>query len=79
VLHHHELLDGSGYPDNLHNGEITDIVRIITIADVFSCFVEQTRRQPDFTRQKAFAIMESMGDKLDMQLIQAFRPVALGS
>jgi len=79
VLHHHELLDGSGYPDRLRNGEISDIVRIITIADVFSCFIEQTRRQPDFTRQKAFAIMESMGDKLDMQLVQAFRPVALGS
>lgn len=79
VLHHHELLDGSGYPDGLHNGEITDIVRIITIADVFSCFIEQMRRQPDFTRQQAFGIMESMGDKLDMQLVQAFRAVALGS
>lgn len=79
VLHHHELLDGSGYPDRLRNGEITDIVRIITIADIFSGFVEQTRRQPDFTRKNAFAIMEKMGDKLDMQLVQAFRPVALGS
>ncbi|MDR3469416.1 MAG: HD domain-containing phosphohydrolase [Xanthobacteraceae bacterium] len=79
VLHHHEYLDGSGYPDRLRNGEITDIVRIITIADIYSVFVEQTRRQPDFTRQKAFAIMEAMGDKLDMQLVQAFRPVALGS
>jgi HD-GYP domain-containing protein (c-di-GMP phosphodiesterase class II) len=79
VLHHHELLDGSGYPDRLRDGEITDIVRIITIADIFSGFVEQTRRQPDFTRQNGFAIMEKMGDKLDMQLVQAFRPVALGS
>lgn len=79
VLHHHEYLDGSGYPDRLRNGEITDIVRIISIADIYSGFVEQTRRQPDFTRQKAFAIMEAMGDKLDMQLVQAFRPVALGS
>jgi HD-GYP domain-containing protein (c-di-GMP phosphodiesterase class II) len=79
VLHHHELLDGSGYPDHLKDGEITDIVRIITIADIFSGFVEQTRRQPDFTRENAFAIMEKMGDKLDMQLVQAFRPIALGS
>jgi hypothetical protein len=47
--------------------------------DIFALFVEQARRQPDFTRQKAFAIMESMSAQLDMQLVQAFRPVALGS
>jgi HD-GYP domain-containing protein (c-di-GMP phosphodiesterase class II) len=79
VLHHHELLDGSGYPDRLRNGEISDIVRIITIVDIFSTFVERGTQQPDFTRERAFVTMENMGDKLDLQLVQAFRPVALGS
>jgi HD-GYP domain-containing protein (c-di-GMP phosphodiesterase class II) len=32
-----------------------------------------------FTRDRAFGIMESMGGKLDQQLLQAFRPVALGA
>src|ERR1700675_762459 len=29
ILHHHELLDGSGYPDGLSGAEISDIVRLI--------------------------------------------------
>jgi HD-GYP domain-containing protein (c-di-GMP phosphodiesterase class II) len=79
VLHHHELLDGSGYPDRLRNGEISDIVRIITIVDIFSTFVERGTQDPDFTREKAFSTLENMSKKLDPQLVQAFRPVALGS
>jgi HD-GYP domain-containing protein (c-di-GMP phosphodiesterase class II) len=79
VLHHHELLDGSGYPDGLKKGEISDIVRIITIVDIFSTFVEQETRDPAWTREKAFAVMEKMSNKVDQQLVQAFRPVALGS
>jgi len=31
-----------------------------------------------FTHAKAFEMMEQMGDKIDQQLLQAFRPVALG-
>jgi HD-GYP domain-containing protein (c-di-GMP phosphodiesterase class II) len=32
-----------------------------------------------FTHAKAFEIMEQMGDKIDQQLLQVFRPVALGA
>jgi len=31
VRHHHEYLDGTGYPDGLSADEIGDITRIITI------------------------------------------------
>ncbi|MCK1685891.1 hypothetical protein IVA85_08130, partial [Bradyrhizobium sp. 145] len=36
VRHHHEYLDGSGYPDRLCAENITDIVRILTISDIFA-------------------------------------------
>ena len=36
VLHHHEYLDGSGYPHGLHANENSDLVRIITIAAIFN-------------------------------------------
>jgi len=35
VRHHHEYLDGSGYPDALCAADICDIVRILTISDIF--------------------------------------------
>ena len=78
VLHHHELLDGSGYPDGLRGDQISDIVRLTTIVDIHAALVEKRAYRLPFTHAKAFAIMEEMGDKLDQHLLQAFRPVALG-
>ena len=34
VLHHHERLDGSGYPDRLSGDQISRPVRIVAVADV---------------------------------------------
>jgi HD-GYP domain-containing protein (c-di-GMP phosphodiesterase class II) len=78
VLHHHELLDGSGYPDGLSGSEISDIVRLTTIVDIYAALVEKRAYRMPFTHAKAFSIMEGMGGKLDQQLLQAFRPVAFG-
>jgi len=35
IRHHHEKLDGSGYPDGLAGKDIPLLVRIITAADVY--------------------------------------------
>jgi putative nucleotidyltransferase with HDIG domain len=79
VLHHHELLDGSGYPNALQGDQISDIVRLMTIVDIYSALIENRPYRLPFTHMKAFAIMEEMGSKIDQQLLQVFRPVALGS
>jgi putative nucleotidyltransferase with HDIG domain len=79
VLHHHEFLDGTGYPDGLSGDQISDIVRLTTIVDIHAALVEKRAYRQAFTHAEAFAIMEGMGGKLDPHLLQAFRPVALGS
>jgi putative nucleotidyltransferase with HDIG domain len=79
VLHHHEFLDGAGYPDRLRGDQISDIVRLTTIVDIHAALVEKRAYRQAFTHAKAFAIMEAMGDKLDQHVLQAFRPVTLGS
>jgi putative nucleotidyltransferase with HDIG domain len=78
VLHHHEMLDGSGYPNGLSGSQISDIVRLTTIVDIYAALVEKRAYRLPFTHSRAFGIMESMGPKLDQQLLQAFRPVAFG-
>jgi putative nucleotidyltransferase with HDIG domain len=78
VLHHHEMLDGSGYPSGLSGSQISDIVRLTTIVDIYAALVEKRAYRLPFTHSRAFGIMESMGAKLDQQLLQAFRPVAFG-
>ncbi len=79
VLHHHEFLDGTGYPDGLRGDRISDIVRLTTIVDIHAALVEKRAYREPFTHAKAYALMEQMGGKLDQHLLQAFRPVALGS
>src|ERR1700686_5164003 len=41
VRHHHEYLDGSGYPDGLTASKISDLVRLLTISDIFAAFIEK--------------------------------------
>ena len=79
VLHHHELLDGSGYPNRLRGDQVSDIVRLTTIVDIYAALVEKRAYRLPFTHARAFSIMEGMGAKLDQQLLQAFRPVAFGA
>ncbi len=78
VLHHHEMLDGSGYPDGLRGDQISDIVRLTTIVDIHAALVEKRAYRLPLTHAKSFATMEEMGGKIDQHLLQAFRPVALG-
>jgi putative nucleotidyltransferase with HDIG domain len=56
VLHHHELLDGSGYPHNLAGDQISDIVRLTTIADIYSALIEERAYRLPFTHTRAFSI-----------------------
>jgi putative nucleotidyltransferase with HDIG domain len=79
VLHHHEFLDGTGYPDGLQDEEISDIVRLTTIVDIYAALIEARPYRVPFTHAKAFDTMEKMDGKLDMALLHAFRPVTLGA
>lgn len=77
VRHHHEYLDGSGYPDGLCGESISDLTRIVTISDIFAALIERRSYKPIMSREKAFKILRSMHDKLEMPLVSAFGKVAL--
>jgi putative nucleotidyltransferase with HDIG domain len=77
VRHHHEYLDGSGYPDAFCDGSISDIVRILTISDIFSALIERRPYRPSMPREQAYEIIRGMHGKLEMPLVAAFRDVAL--
>jgi HD-GYP domain-containing protein (c-di-GMP phosphodiesterase class II) len=77
VRHHHEYLDGSGYPDGLTAPEISDLVRLLTISDIFAALVESRSYRPAISRQDAYKILCSMVGKLEGSLVSAFRNVAL--
>jgi len=78
VRHHHEFLDGSGYPDGLGASGISDVVRMLTISDIFAALIEDRRYKPPMPREQAFEILLGMRGKLEAPLVGAFRKVALG-
>jgi putative nucleotidyltransferase with HDIG domain len=79
VRHHHEYLDGSGYPDGLCASSISDIVRILTIADIFAALIEDRRYKPVVPRPEAYEIVWGMRGKLEAPLVAAFKQIAVAS
>ena len=79
VRHHHEYLDGSGYPDGLSGSQISDLVRLLTISDIFAALVESRPYRPPMSRQDAYQILSGMEGKLEGALVRAFRSIALAA
>ncbi|HTO65240.1 MAG TPA: HD domain-containing phosphohydrolase [Bradyrhizobium sp.] len=77
VLHHHEFLDGSGYPDALCSESIPDLVRVLTISDIFAALIEHRNYKPTMPRPQAYQTIQGMNGKLEKPLVMAFKEVAL--
>jgi putative nucleotidyltransferase with HDIG domain len=73
VIHHHEYLDGSGYPHGLSGNEISDFVRIATICDVFGALLERRAYKAPICGDIAYQMLLEMGPKLDKDLVREFR------
>jgi putative nucleotidyltransferase with HDIG domain len=78
VRHHHEFLDGSGYPDGLKADAIDPLTRALTIADIFGAMVEKRAYKAPLPAPKAYEHLESLASlgKLDKALVKAFADVA---
>lgn len=72
VRHHHEMLDGSGYPDRLTREAIPDIVRLITVCDIYAALVERRPYRAPMPAAEALRILHGMEGKLDGTLVRAF-------
>lgn len=75
VRSHHEYIDGSGYPDRLQDGQISDIVRMITICDIYAALIERRSYKPPLAPDQAYDMLVLMGTKLDAALVRAFHTV----
>jgi len=76
VLHHHEYLDGSGYPHGLQGCDISDLTRIVTICDIFGALIERRAYRAPMSGRAAYQILSDMGSKLDRDLVREFEPLS---
>lgn len=72
ALHHHEAVDGSGYPEGLAGEEIPLEARIVAVADVFDALTSRRPYKEAWSNADAFAKLRSLaGVKLDAECVQA--------
>ncbi|MEZ5785863.1 MAG: HD domain-containing protein [Xanthobacteraceae bacterium] len=76
VMNHHELLDGSGYPHGLSGSELSDLTRVVTIADIFGALIEYRPYKPPMAAHEAYQVLVDMGPKLDRDILRAFKPLS---
>jgi len=69
VRHHHEKLDGSGYPDGLKGEQISQLVRILTVADIYDALTSDRLYRAAYSRPKAISEMRNMKDQLDQRAV----------
>ena len=73
---HHELLDGTGYPEKLMADELPLEVRILTIVDIYDALTAIDRPyKKALSSERAFSILEKMvaTGKLDGELVSLFK------
>jgi len=63
IRHHHEKLDGSGYPDRLKGEEIPLTARVLQIVDVYDALTTDRPYKSAFSSVKALEIMEDEVNK----------------
>lgn len=73
ILHHHEKMDGSGYPRGLIGEDIPTGARIIGICDVFDALTSDRVYRPAYDIEKALKIMSGKsGTEFDPVILKRF-------
>jgi len=72
VLHHHERMDGQGYPDGLGGEEIPFMVRVLSVADGFEAMTSKRAYRKARSVDQALAILrEGAGVQWDEEVVKA--------
>jgi len=75
IRHHHEKMNGTGYPDGLKGGKIPLTARVLTVIDVFDALTTERPYKRALTTGEALGVMEEEVAKgwWDPDVFEAFR------
>jgi HD-GYP domain-containing protein (c-di-GMP phosphodiesterase class II) len=77
ALHHHESIDGKGYPAGLKGNDIPLVSRIICVIDAFDAMVSNRCYRPGLPHSDAIArLLQNSGTQFDPNVLKAFIPIA---
>jgi len=76
VRHHHERVDGNGYPDGLESGEIPLCSRIIAVADAYNAMTsDRPYREAMPSRVARMRLAQAVGSQFDTSVVAAFEAI----
>lgn len=71
--HHHEHVDGSGYPAGLAGKDISLVARVVAIADAFDAMVEPRVYREGMKEEAALGVLAARrGEHFDPELVDIF-------
>ncbi|MET9653623.1 HD-GYP domain-containing protein [Streptomyces sp. NPDC006460] len=72
ILHHHERMDGSGYPYGLRGGQIPEFARVVAVADAFDAMTSTRSYSRARPVETAMAELERCaGSQFDPRMVHA--------
>jgi putative nucleotidyltransferase with HDIG domain len=76
VRHHHERMDGEGYPDGLRRNEIPLISRIISVADAYNAMTsDRPYRDAMPSRVARLRLAQAVESQFDTSVVAAFEAI----
>jgi putative nucleotidyltransferase with HDIG domain len=73
VLHHHERMDGKGYPDALRSAELSDGEKILTLVDAFDAMTTDRPYRDKLGIDEAYReVMKCGGTQFDERITKTF-------
>jgi putative nucleotidyltransferase with HDIG domain len=73
VLHHHERMDGKGYPDALRSAELSDGEKILTLVDAFDAMTTDRPYRDKLGLDEAFReVLKCGGTQFDERITKTF-------
>jgi putative nucleotidyltransferase with HDIG domain len=80
VRHHHERVDGNGYPDGIEEDEIPLISRIIAVADAYNAMTSgRPYREAMPSRVARFRLAQAAETQFDTTVVAAFEAILAGA
>jgi len=73
VRHHHERMDGKGYPDGLLGDELDHLTKIITVADSYDAMTSKRSYKQNLALPEAIAeLHRCSGSQFDPEIVKVF-------
>jgi putative nucleotidyltransferase with HDIG domain len=80
VRHHHERVDGLGYPDGLEHQEIPLLAKIIAVADAYNAMTsDRPYRDAMPSRVARIRLAQAVESQFDTAVVAAFEAILAGS